>query len=189
MNKVKIGWAEESLVPQGLKVSLAGQFFERISEYVESEITATAMAVQAGDDGMIIVSVDIVSIPNYLLKMIREKFAMICDDFDPKKIIVAATHTHTSYKIADKNAGTTRSIARKILDEFLPEGKSYKGLVTADDSVMNPYDGAELVADKIALAAKNAWETRADAYYSNEFGRAPVGMCRRVCYSDGSAQM
>ena len=34
MGKIFIGWAEESLVPDK-KVSLAGQFFERISEYVE----------------------------------------------------------------------------------------------------------------------------------------------------------
>ena len=39
-----IGWAEESLVPEK-KVSLAGQFFERISQYVESQISVTAMAV------------------------------------------------------------------------------------------------------------------------------------------------
>ena len=43
MNKLLIGWAEETLVPEK-KLSLAGQFYERISEYVESEITATAMA-------------------------------------------------------------------------------------------------------------------------------------------------
>lgn len=37
MAGIKIGWAEESLVPNK-KVSLAGQFYERISETVESEI-------------------------------------------------------------------------------------------------------------------------------------------------------
>ena len=54
MNKLMIGWAEESIVPDK-KVDLAGQFFERISEYVESEITVTAMAVQSGDEAMILV--------------------------------------------------------------------------------------------------------------------------------------
>lgn len=37
---------------QRKKVSLAGQFFERISEYVESEITVTAMAVEASGEQM-----------------------------------------------------------------------------------------------------------------------------------------
>ena len=40
MKKILIGWAEESIVPDK-KVDLAGQFFERISEYVEKPITAT----------------------------------------------------------------------------------------------------------------------------------------------------
>ena len=59
MNRIYIGWAEESIVPDK-KVSLEGQFFERISEYVESEISATAMAVETEDDEMILVSVDMV---------------------------------------------------------------------------------------------------------------------------------
>ena len=46
MSRLLIGWAEESIVPEK-KASLAGQFFERISEYVESEITVTAMAVES----------------------------------------------------------------------------------------------------------------------------------------------
>lgn len=190
MNKVKIGWAEETLVPEGKKVNLAGQFFERISEYVESEITATAMAVQAGDDEMIIVSADLVGVPQFLLEEVRIKFAKICNDFDPKKIIVAATHTHTSHTIANnKNVGSILVTAKKILEEFLPEGKEYKTLVTADDSVLKPENATEFVSEQIALAAKKAWENREDAYYANEFGRAAVGMCRRVCYNDGSAQM
>ncbi|MBR5157654.1 MAG: hypothetical protein IKW59_07810 [Clostridia bacterium] len=189
MSKIKIGWAEDTLVPEGLKVNLAGQFFERISEYVESEITATAMAVEADGEQMIMISADMTSVPGYLMVMVREKFADICKEVDPKKIIIAATHTHTSHTIADKNAKTGLSVARQILSEFLPEGKTYENLVTADDSVMKPVDACEFVANQIALAAKNAWENREEALYANEFGRAAVGMCRRVCYNDGSAQM
>ena len=61
MSKLKIGWAEESLVPPR-KVNLAGQFIDRISQYVEDEITATAMAVEAGGDVMILVSCDVVKV-------------------------------------------------------------------------------------------------------------------------------
>lgn len=42
--RLLIGWAEESIVSVK-KVCLEGQFFERISECVESEISAIAMAV------------------------------------------------------------------------------------------------------------------------------------------------
>jgi len=189
MNKIYIGWDEQSLVPDK-KISLAGQFFERISDEVESEITATAMAVETNGDEMIIVSADMPSIPDFLMRKVREKFEEICDDFDAKKIIVAATHTHTSHKIAEKKTGhSTISAARRILEEFLPEGKHYESLVTADESVMDPADAGEFVAERIAVAAKNAWNSRKEALYTNEFGRAAVGMCRRVCYDDGSAQM
>ena len=43
MNKLQIGWSEIDITPDK-KVSLAGQFAERISEYVEKPITATAMS-------------------------------------------------------------------------------------------------------------------------------------------------
>ena len=66
MGKLLIGWAEESIVPEK-KVSLAGQFFERISEYVESEITVTAMAVQADGDEMILVSADVIKVEEEIL--------------------------------------------------------------------------------------------------------------------------
>ena len=80
-------------------------------------------------------------------------------------------------------------LLESILEEFLPEGKRYKNLVNPDSSVMTPQEATEFVSDKLALAAKRAWENRAEALYANEFGRAPVGMCRRVSYDDGSGQM
>ncbi len=190
MEKLKIGWAEESIVPKK-KVSLAGQFFERISEYVESEITATAMAVQADGDEMILVSVDVVKIGEPLLQMVRDKFAKLTDEVNPKKLMVAATHSHTSLKLGTPDGYKKQAelTTVKVLEEFLPEGKGYKELVSMDDSVLTPVEGAEFITDKIALAAKKAWENREEAYYANEFGRAPIGMCRRVAYDDGSAKM
>ena len=193
MSKLKIGWAEESIVPEK-KVSLAGQFFERISEYVESEITATAMAMEADGDEMIMVSVDVVHVDEAVLQMARDKFAKLTSEISPDKVMVAATHSHTSLKLASpekyrKQTDVTTRSTVKVLEEFLPEGKRYKELVTPDDSVITPEEGAEFISDKIALAAKRAWYNRSESYYANEFGRAAVGMCRRVTYDDGSAKM
>ena len=70
MSKILIGWAEESLVPDK-RVSLAGQFFERISEAVESDICATAFAVEADGEQMIIVSVDMEGFPEALVALAR----------------------------------------------------------------------------------------------------------------------
>lgn len=187
MSKVLIGWAEETLVPDK-KVSLAGQFFERISEYVESEITATAMAVEADGDCMIMVSADLTSVSQYTLNLARDKFAAICPEVDPKKVMLAATHTHTSHTLYQPDRQAAIQM-KALMDEFLPKENQYEELVKPDDSVMTPKEATEFVTDQIALAAKNAWENRAEAYFTNEFGRAAVGMCRRVQYDDGSSQM
>lgn len=190
MSRLRIGWAEESIVPEK-KVSLAGQFFERISEYVESEITVTAMAVQADGEEMIMVSADVVKVEESLLRMARDKFAKLTNEISPDKLMVAATHSHTSLKLAPPKEyakqGNLTTVG--ILEEFLPEGKGYQELVTPDENVITPEEGAEFLTDKIALAAKKAWDKRAEGYYANEFGRAAVGMCRRVSYDDGSAKM
>lgn len=189
MGKILIGWAEESLVPEK-KVSLEGQFFERISEYVESEITATAMAVEADNEEMILVSADITMCEDWLLSLVRSKFGELNTGVDSKKLMVAATHTHTSHVMREGDQGvSTFASTVEILDGFLPEGKKYTECVSTNEDVITPEEAGQFVAEKIALAAKNAWENRAEALYTNEFGRAAVGMCRRVSYDDGSAQM
>ena len=93
--KLLIGWAEESIVP-AKKVRLQGQFYERVSEYVESEISVTAMAVSSGEQQLILVSADVCSANSGLLQLAREKLAKICPEVDPRNLVVAATHTHTS---------------------------------------------------------------------------------------------
>ncbi len=188
MSKILIGWAEESLVPSK-KVSLSGQFFERISEYVESEITATAMAVEADGDCMIMVSCDLGAISEYLMKITREKFSALCQEVDPKKVILAATHTHTSHTLVDHEPKDALLSVEDLMNEFVAEENKYEKLVKPDESVMTPYEATDFVTDKIALAAKKAWENRSEAYFTNEFGRAAVGMCRRVHYDDGTSQM
>ena len=45
MSQIKIGWSEVDITPKE-KISLAGQFFERISDEVESELKVVAMAVE-----------------------------------------------------------------------------------------------------------------------------------------------
>lgn len=190
MGKLLIGWAEESIVPEK-KVSLDGQFFERISEFVESDISATAMAVESDGDAMILVSVDVAHTDSGLVSLAREKFEALTSEVPANKVVISATHTHTSLtmNVPSKSSGSTLATAEKILAEFLPEGKQYKDLVETDESVITPEEAAEFVCEKIALAAYKAWTNRQEALYTNEFGRAAVGMCRRAHYDDGTSQM
>ena len=192
MGKLYVGWAEESIKPDK-KVSLAGQFIERISDHVESDITVTALAVEVDGKQMILASLDVVGFSEGQINIAREKLASMTSEIDPKNLIVCVTHTHTSLVIASSRnqEGNKAGFAdqKTILNEFLPEGKAYTPIVTADETVCSPTEALELVTDKVALAAKKAWENRKEALYTNEFGRAAVGMCRRVSYDDGSGQM
>ncbi len=191
MSKLLIGWAEESLVPEK-KLKLQGQLYERISQYVESEISATAMAVESCGEYMIMVSADLTGIPEFLMEVIRENIARMTPEIDPMKVMVAVTHTHTSHSVADPNPKKdkiTPMTAKEILLEFMNENQEYKPLVTADDSVMDPKDATLFIAERVAKAVDRAWKNRAEALYANEFGRAAVGMCRRVSYDDGTAEM
>ncbi len=184
MSKFLVGWAEESLVPEK-KVSIPGQFYERISQYVEDEISATAMAVESGDQQAIFVSCDMTGLGTTMVPAVREKFAALTDEISPEKLIINVTHTHTSvgFKLHGGEMG------KNILEEFLPEGAHYEELVKVNDEVISRDEALEFLSERIALAALKAWNAREEAMYANGFGRAVVGFCRRVSYDDGTAQM
>lgn len=192
MGNLFIGWAEESIVPSK-KVKLFGQFYDRISEFVESPITVTAMAAKTLDDEMILVSADLCDVPHFLLNMVREEFKKLNSEVDPMKIMVAATHTHTSHTLIDPNAECDEKEVgletRNILMEFTKGNMEYQPLVAANNDYLDPKEASIFVAKQIAKAANRAWENRAESFYANEFGRAAVGMCRRITYDDGTAEM
>lgn len=194
MSKIKIGWAEVDITPKkGTKISLAGQFFERITDEVESPITVTAFALESGNEQLIMVSCDLVAIGENLNKMVKEN---VKDKINVSsdKIIISAIHTHTSYlynrtgvlskKLKDKKAYT----ALEYLKTVLPEDMAYKPLVS-NEECMSADDALNMLVEKISEAIIWAWNNRKPAYYQNAFGRAVVGMNRRVCYDDGSAKM
>ena len=142
MGKLYVGWAEESLVPEK-KVSLAGQFFERISEYVESEITATAMAVEAGNDQMVIVSCDLVGTNWMLTCAVRDILKDNTCGLDPKKVILSAIHTHTGYGCGGGQKGAAKGVInnlREMLETFLKPGQKYieKANISDNPDVATP---------------------------------------------------
>ena len=72
MEKLKIGWSEADITPEK-RVRLAGQFFERISEYVETPVTVTALAIESGDEQAVLCACDLLEIGSSLLENVREK--------------------------------------------------------------------------------------------------------------------
>ena len=184
----KIGWAEESITPEK-RISLAGQFAERVSEYVETPITVTALAVESEGEQMIICSCDLVSIGENLLEAVRENIRMANSEIDIDKIIISAIHTHSSHTYSRGQKAGFKPV-QEILNAFLPEEKQYQMKVSPKgDDYMDGDESLAFLTARIADAIIKAWKNRKPARYATGFGRAAIGMCRRVCYSDGSAKM
>ena len=186
MSKVKFGWAEESIMPVGKNIRLAGQFYERISNAVDTEITVTAFAVESGNDQMIICSCDLggvaVSLNNQVKEMLKDKLPISTD-----KVIINATHTHASHVYTQSNGmGLANSL--QYLKSVVPKDMEYIPHVSGED-YLHPDEARDLIANAIVNAVLKAWDNRSEGLYQNAFGRAVIGMNRRVCFDDGSAQM
>ncbi len=194
MSQLRIGWAEEEFVLTK-PVSLVGQFAERISQYVEKPVTATALAVDSGEDQMVLCSVDLVGVSYYLLNVVRDRLKDNTVGLDPMKVVVSAIHSHTAPGYTGRQINRTsrgkEGGFRKLIESELPADKKYveSADVTGNPNIMSDDELLEEISSKIVKAILGAWTSREIGSYSNAFGRAVVGMCRRVSYSDGSAQM
>ncbi len=194
MSKLFIGWSEVNITPDK-KISLAGQFAERISQYVEKPLTATAMAVEAGGEQMVLVSTDLVGVGNNLMDSIRAVLADNTVGLDPNKIMISAIHTHTGPAYprkgyVAKEMNISRS-SRQLLESVLPADRKYieRASVSNNPEIATGQEIYDLLVERLSKVILEAWNNRAPGSYVNAFGRAVVGMCRRAAYSDGSAQM
>lgn len=183
-NQLLTGFAEVSITPQK-RIYLAGQFFDRISEYVETPVTATAFAVDNGATQAVICSCDLGSISKNLITAVRENIKGKLNGFNCDNLILCATHSHTShmYNIAK---GT------RILDRFFPDAEKPPA-VNAEgidpSEIMTQREAFDFLTEKISQAVIGAWKGRKKSFIANEFARAVIGHCRRAVYDDGSAKM
>ena len=164
-----VGAATVSITPD-LPVALSGQMHLRISQKVESPVTATALAVETrrGSELLeqaIMVACDLVAIREGVLEKVREKLKLKLPDFDVNKLFLSATHTHTAPEMTEGRYD-------------LPK-----------DGVMHPAAYVEFLAEQVATAAADAWNTRTAAGAGWGLGHAVVAHNRRVLYAGDRAQM
>src|SRR4051812_12161095 len=98
--ELHVGGATVSITPDR-PVAVAGQMHTRVARDVESPVTATALALESreGDkvlDRAIMVSCDLVSIDAGVLEQVRGRVKDRLPDFDVRKLVLNATHTHTA---------------------------------------------------------------------------------------------
>ena len=166
---VRIGWAHGSITPDR-PVQLHGQFHERISKFVQDPCTATAMAItshpdEGEPDQAILISCDLVSIGRKQLDLLRRRVGERLPDFDPRKLLVNATHTHT---------GPT------MIEGSYPP---------AAEGVMAPAEYATFFIECVSALAVQAWQARKPAGISSALGHAVLGFNRRTTYADGTSMM
>lgn len=164
-----VGAAHVSITPDE-PVALSGQMRTRIAREVESEVTAQALALESRKDGetadrAIMVSCDLVAIRKGVLAGVRERVAEMLPDFDPGKLFLSATHTHTA--------------------PVMREG-SYK---LPEEGIIRPPEYVDFLCDRVAEAAVEAWNSRRPGSAGWGLGHAVVAHNRRSVYADGTARM
>ena len=168
-SELHVGAATVSITPDR-PIALAGQMHTRISREVESPVTATALALESRDgekslDQAVLISCDLVAIEDAVLKRVRELLGKRIPGLDVRKVVMSATHTHTAPVTAEG-------------DYEIPK-----------DGVMQPSEYAEFLANRVADAAANAWDSRKPGKAGWGLGHAVVTQNRRAVYSDGRSQM
>lgn len=97
---LRIGWAAEDITPDG-PVSLYGQYYERISEYVQSRLTVTACAMEkimddGGSEQAVLVSMDVIYTLKEMQDAVRMRLQGKIPDLNLNKVFLNATHTHSA---------------------------------------------------------------------------------------------
>ena len=164
-----VGWSRVEITPPR-KALLQGQFHARLADTAISPLTATALAVETRSaDGSleqaIFLSCDLAS-EGFKPDLLTELEGR-CPGFDPDKLTINATHTHT---------------APPVKSGMYEEP-------TDDPDFMSPDEYRDFLVDRLADAVATAWEDRQPGAISRGFGYAVVGRCRRAVYRDGSARM
>lgn len=183
---IRIGWAEVDITPTE-KIALCGEFYERVTNEVETPICVTALAIESDGGQAVFCSCDLEGVNASLVAHARKKLR--APGLDPRSVIVNAVHTHNSYTTA--NPDEAKKNFHNGVEYFksrMPEGCEYIPEDSAPDQ-MDPFEALEFVSGKVAEAVSAAWNGRREGLIANGFGRAAVGMCRRVCYADGTARM
>ncbi|MBR4767823.1 MAG: hypothetical protein IK088_02485, partial [Lachnospiraceae bacterium] len=184
---LKVGMVEVSITPDK-SISLVGQFYERISEYVETPITMTAFAAVKDGEQMTIVSCDLTGLSDLFVDDVRS----LCKDikgFEPEKLIMNATHTHTSHTFIQGDRNTKNmSSGLKVLSRYMKPG-TYESAVGEKKPEMSAEESYAFLVEHGAEVVHKAWADLHEGHVVFGFGRAAVGMCRRAVYDDGSAKM
>ena len=171
MGRLSVGWASRDVTPDR-PVMLRGQFYVRVSQYVHDPLRVTALALESGGEGCVMVSVDHVAVPGALSSGVRARLRELVPDLDPDKVFISATHTHTAPQMLPPDSP----------EIFIPWEDPGPG-------VTPPEEYAELLIDRTTESIAEAWKNRRPGSVAWGLGYAVVGRNRRQVKRDGSSLM
>lgn len=164
-----VGRSSVSITPKE-PVPLSGQMRTRISQRVESECLAVALALetrgeQAAPEQVVFVACDLVAIREGLTDEVRAAVKPKVPDLDVAKLILSATHTHTAPEMIEGRYD-------------LP-----------DSGIMRPDSYRRFFIERVAAAVEKAWKSRKHGKVGWGLGYAAVAQNRIAVSIDGSAKM
>ena len=153
-------------------MALSGQYHTRIARQIETPLVAGAVALESREgtrviDQAIMISCDLVAVRRGVQSRFRELLQSRLPDFDVRKAILSATHTHTAPVTMEEN----------FTYEIPKEG------------VVQPEEYVDFLVRQLTEAAVKAWQARRPGGVSWTLGQAVVGYNRRAVYENGSSQM
>lgn len=167
---IYVGTASVDITPK-LPVALMGQFYLRLAKEVESPLTANIIAVESREgnksDYAIFVTCDLIVISPPVYAQTREALKKRLPGIDVNKVILTATHTHTS----------------PVLDTVVLKYPIPK------EGVTQIQDYLDVFVARVTDAVAKAWESRKPASVTWGLSHAVVGYNRRSVYADGHAAM
>jgi hypothetical protein len=173
--QIKIGWAGRDITPLR-PVSLRGLFNLRISKRVRDPLTLTALALDSGDQQVVLVSLDSCGADDEVLQAARERLQELLPELPSENLIASATHTHTA-----PFAGSTLGLQKDT--EYLEDIRA----VYPDYMTTAEYN--EMLVAALVEAVCEAWQKRRPGSLGYGYSYAVVGENRRVRYFDDRAQM
>ncbi|HHW30340.1 MAG TPA: hypothetical protein GXX20_01500 [Clostridiaceae bacterium] len=169
---LNIGWSTKSITPYGRKVSLSGQFYERIASEVDYEITATALAMDNGDATVTWVSCDLCNMFEIMSEDVRELVKRKAPELKTGHIVCSVTHTHCSPYIKSAPKAGIKSNYKP------PEG--VMGIEEYHDFVANVISDAVIEANQNKISG---------CYIQTAVSPVQTGCCRRGIINTGEAVM
>ena len=113
---IRIGWAQTDITPDR-PIYVIGQLYSRISSYVHDPLTATCLALENGEEQMILVSADMPGVPTMHISRILER--LDAPGLDRSRVVFSAIHTHNSTMFT-KNT-TYEVYFKSVLGDLCPE--------------------------------------------------------------------